>query len=639
MKIKFKKSLLLAFVSAGLVAGAVGAAGVSPVKASAAGVSTDIVMKTGASLYLDEISGLKFSYTVSNYDADKNYGMLIVPFDYLDEAGITDLTLAENDYVPALMQAKADGAIAYEPIVIENLTPNAENVIEYSIGDIQETNYVRQFFGIGFIKSGDTYTYATQDDNVRSVFEVANRAVNKLNFGAWDMENEKEVKEKELLQNNEENVLNPFINKGIEFVYGAGTTLDISLATYVNGNVNPTITTAKEKDVAFDVQWNYNSANLTRGENQTVTASIGTAFNATTDSAKVLADAIEFEMYSNSKNAYFFNGVNAPVVENTYTAQLKGGYWNDFEASSGYEDPGYFAIKNPNAENGQYSISKNGNLYMDFYFKGNNMPIVEFFGTTIENLSLGKRSDATSSKTAPTGYVVFNGAARSATYKYWDILQEAGKDTTNFTITDASGAVTGVLEGMETHSNWRYGGLFTRVPSLMYGMSDYGTTNDKFDRKRFSSTSTSSGTGFLRHFDQGETVSMLYNSGSTVSNWAMKDVANVSKFSIYSLMNEGEETYWHYQVGISMSSTSRPALNAKLWKTDANGNHIDADTSTADTVDAFATYTKKSNCGSMTAASSGRSGYVIVYGALKGDATDAKDRYNTQLAYTMPYSK
>ena len=121
-----------------------------------------------------------------------------------------------------------------------------------------------------------------------------------------------------------------------------------------------------------------------------------------------------------------------------------------------------------------------------------------------------------------------------------------------------------------------------------------------------------------------------------MSKWALKDVSNVSKFSMYSLMNEGEEQYWHYTVGISYNS-GRPALSATLYKTDAQGNHVDADTSTPDTVDAFATYVKKSNCGTMTQATSGRSGYVIVYGALKGTSANAGERYNTQIAYKMPY--
>ena len=619
MKIKFKKSLLLAFVSAGLVAGAVGAAGVSPVKASAAGVSTDIVMKTGASLYLDEISGLKFSYTVSNYDADKNYGMLIVPFDYLDEAGITDLTLAENDYVPALMQAKADGAIAYEPIVIENLTPNAENVIEYSIGDIQETNYVRQFFGIGFIKSGDTYTYATQDDNVRSVFEVANRAVNKLNFGEWDMENEKEVKEKELLQNNEENVLNPFINKGIEFVYGAGTTLDISLATYVNGNVNPTITTAKEKDVAFDVQWNYNSANLTRGENQTVTASVGTAFNATTNSAVVLKDKGEYLAYNNSHDTDFFSNNDGSLL------LTNGGHISN--SSSQFDvDASYVALMNPNSEDGKYTLDEKG-TYVDFYFTNNNMPNVEFFGQKLATLKSGNTNST-------IGYLVSNGFSRKDMPISWNMVKEYGgaycSDYANYPTVYVSA------------NNYKYGCIDTYPTMFRYGVYAYGgSTASAYNYASASNKFKATHSAYSRQ--------IVYKSSSGLGFNTVKDSSDFSMYALlensYDLANKQDvEQKWHYVVGMYLNG-SDVYLDAKLYKVDANGNDVDNNVETEE-LDAFATCNIKVE---TLAEGVTRSGYILAHAAIKGASgkytttnragTITAEEVQTTFSCSTPYSK
>ena len=145
-------------------------------------VSSDMTMFKGAEVLLGEVSGLRFGYKVDNYDESKNYGMLIVPYDYLETVGITDLTDGENDYVNALNAAE----LPHEPIIVENLKANSSGEIRYSISNLIENNYARKFFGLGFEKTGEnTYLYATQDDNARTVFEVANKAVNKLNFYDW----------------------------------------------------------------------------------------------------------------------------------------------------------------------------------------------------------------------------------------------------------------------------------------------------------------------------------------------------------------------------------------------------------------------------------------------------------------------
>ena len=655
MKNKIKNQIMLACLSASLVASAAAVTTVAVnAKAEETLVSSDLTMNVGASLYLEEISGLKFSYTVKDYTeethGDKNYGMLIVPYDYLAKAGITDLTLATNDYVPTLQAAVGD-TIANAPIVVDGLQPTAAGLVEYSIGDLYEDNYARAFFGIGFeateTAEGTAYEYAVQNDNVRSVFEVANLALNKLHYGEWT-ESEEDVKEQALLESKETDVLNPFLTKGFAFVYGNAATPTIASATYVGGEIVPVVDVEKEKDIDLGIHWNYSVTEgdtvaevtaegkikgLSRGQT-TVTLSLGDVKHETA-TASVLKDATEFQIYNDSENAYLFRDVNAPVVDGTYTAQLKGGYWTDVAADSGYADPGYLAIKNPNSEDGKYTVGASGSIYVDFYFKGNNMPTVEFFGTTIESLSLGKGGDTTSTKNAPTGYVVFNGAAKADTYTRWDKLQAAGKDVDTVVETDESGTPTGVLEGFESHSNWTYV-LAKQRNFYRYGISDYGNNTNKFTRANYGKVSVDNGKCFLRVVDQSGPMSIWNNSTSTLSNWALTSYTDSSKFSMYSLMKEGEEQYWHYKVGLKFSSKGVPALQATLYKTDAEGNHVDADTSTADTVDAFATFTKYKST-SLSAASSGRSGYVIVYGALKGSASAAGDRYNTQIAYKLPY--
>jgi hypothetical protein len=75
--------------------------------------SDRLTMAEGASLYLGEgISGLKFTYNIADYNAETdngNYGMLIVPYDYLALAGITDLTDTTVDYIAKLEEELLGG--------------------------------------------------------------------------------------------------------------------------------------------------------------------------------------------------------------------------------------------------------------------------------------------------------------------------------------------------------------------------------------------------------------------------------------------------------------------------------------------------------------------------------------------------
>ena len=142
----------------------------------------------------------------------------------------------------------------------EGLTPDATGKVQYSIGSLYESNYVRQFFGIGFEKTetdnGDgttsvSYSYAVQNENVRSVFEVANIAVNKINFEG--LEDTEEITWSEV----ETNYLNPYLEKGYKFVYGDNAPEISFEMTYVGAEAVVVETTEKatgKENVELSIQ-------------------------------------------------------------------------------------------------------------------------------------------------------------------------------------------------------------------------------------------------------------------------------------------------------------------------------------------------------------------------------------------------
>ncbi|MBQ4052858.1 MAG: hypothetical protein IJD33_00810, partial [Clostridia bacterium] len=285
MKKLNKKAAILACFSLSLAMGTVGVASLSNETVSA---NSTLVMEKGASLYLDDVSGLKFSFTDSAYDENATYGMLIVPFDYLAKAGITDLE-TETDFIGKLNQAKEDGLIEKAPLVKEVL-PDENKVFSHSVGNLYEYNYVREFFGIGYKEvSEGVYEYAQpadgykREDNVRSVFEVANLALNKLEYEEWG-ENAEDLAEKAKLDeysggedgvaNTKDDTLDNFIVKGLTFVYGTATPTLTAEATYVGGEVTPTVATAKQKDIDLAMHWYIDESVLARGRHN-VEATLG----------------------------------------------------------------------------------------------------------------------------------------------------------------------------------------------------------------------------------------------------------------------------------------------------------------------------------------------------------------------------
>ena len=418
MKKYTKTQFLLAGVVACAVLGAAATTTNAPtqVGATATNVSTALQMKEGASLYLKTESGLRFGYTVSDYNAEagKNYGMLIVPFDYLAKAEISLTDSVADDYVMVLNQAYADEKIPYAPTVQENLAPiteNGEQLFTFSVKNLKEQNYVREFFGIGFEKTDSGYIYATQNDNVRSVFEVANNALNKLNYGTWGTD-EAAIAEKELLQANEETVLNPFVQNGFAFVYD-GASL-VSDNTYVGGqDVSLTTELTKQTDKAsIDLEsqmtWVYAAedssvASIAQdgkitpkkfGE-ATLTATLG---DAITLEKEVFVYADEAQ-YTQSKNyaADAVSGQNRVTFNEDGSVTLKSETAGD----------GYIAsLRGTSLAYVAYAGEYGTDTYIDIEFTGNNMPIVRLFADEI-NGRIATYADETA--TGDAGVLFING--------------------------------------------------------------------------------------------------------------------------------------------------------------------------------------------------------------------------------------
>ena len=589
MKKMNKQRMILTCLSLSLIAGTTGALCASPIRVNAETlVSNTMLMEKGASLYLNEVSGLKFSYTVSDYDAtaDKTYGMLIVPYDYLDDAGITDLTNVANDYVNALETAYAEGKIANAPIVQE-IAPNANGVFSHSIGGLQEYNYAREFFGIGFEKTGEeTYLYATQhaEGNVRSVFEVANLALNKLNYGTWDESNADEMAEKTLLANNEEEVLNPFITKALGFVYGEATPTVQLNAIAVNGETTPVISATKEKDIELAMHWNYASEDEgiasiadgkikgeSRGQTK-ITASHGKAISLQA-TASVLKKEMELTAYHNSGKADFFK-VDGKV-------SLTSGAYNN--SSSYSQDTGYVAILNSNSEDGKYTLDNKG-TYVDFYFTGNNMPNVEFFGNTIS----GNMWSSGENK----GFVVSNGIGPNALYSNYEKVKGLinTEDVTNSNLS----------------SSYKFNGLVQYENYFKYGVSNYA----KYDK------------GFNNLVTEADNTVKMTNYSTGSKAWKTNQNQKYSNFSMWSLMQD-ETQEWHYNVGLRKDDTGAIYAEAKLYKV----------TSGEETL--FAEFNKQINySASSQTIPEGEtiSGYIVAHSAIKGSA------YATDFAFGIPYA-
>ena len=166
---KVKSKLLVALTLAFCVCLSVFAFGKITVRADEQAVESTVTMLGGASIRLDENSGIKFTAKISGYNADDvstSYGMIIMPYDFVGKY-ITDYTAYH-----ANLNAKG---VKYLDRICTPFEYNGEYFINYTMVDIKYSNYTREFIGVAYKKVGGEYTYATinKANNVRSVAQVA----------------------------------------------------------------------------------------------------------------------------------------------------------------------------------------------------------------------------------------------------------------------------------------------------------------------------------------------------------------------------------------------------------------------------------------------------------------------------------
>lgn len=166
---KVKSKLLVALTLAFCVCLSVFAFGKITVRADEQAVESTVTMLGGASIRLDENSGIKFTAKISGYNADDvstSYGMIIMPYDFVGKY-ITDDTAYH-----ANLNVKG---VKYLDRICTPFEYNGEYFINYTMVDIKYSNYTREFIGVAYKKVGGEYTYATTNkaNNVRSVAQVA----------------------------------------------------------------------------------------------------------------------------------------------------------------------------------------------------------------------------------------------------------------------------------------------------------------------------------------------------------------------------------------------------------------------------------------------------------------------------------
>lgn len=638
-----RNKLRLLCLSLSLVAGTAGGVLLINNQTASANENT-LAMEKGASLYLnptgDITTGLKFSFTDSAYDVNAEYGMMIVANDMLEDAQAAltdgDITGVETDDYVNLIKAAKEADIFNEKDVpiFATVAQGDDGLLSHSVGELNEYNYVREFFGIGYKVTGEnTYQYATLNDNVRSVFEVANLALNCHVYDGGEYDGEAGLSQEEQDEYNKisgsKEAIEYFVTDGFAFVYGDVTPTASLEATYIGGEITPEVSltplTGKE-NVQPNIHWNYamaeNSAvaqmtaegklqGVTRGQG-TLNAGIGGVMEVPA-TVSVLKDTTELQIYNDSKDANFFaiddtSFAGKMVADGTAysTVKLDGGYWNGAGTSDGYKNPGYFVIENPDATDGKYTLNTAG-LLLDFYFTGNNMPNVEFFATSKENIDFGKSGGGT------TGYMVTNGIARSDSYYEYVKTVKASYD---------SDAGTYDTSGWQVNDNYRYNGIVGSPWFFGYGVSKKGGFNRANYNNSYDSYFASSYA--LDDTNKSSGYNIITNPKGSNNTWSTGAVGYGTKLSQFELMKD-ETKNWHYQVCLYLSS-SKPRWSARIYEVAEDGTET--------------LYHSKANK-LVVNTNSTASGYVVVHGALKGSKTACNDAgngnyYYTELAYKKP---
>ena len=155
---------------------------------------TELTMLPGASVRkLPDAPALKFTARIDGFDDAYDYGMIIIPAEWL---GIFD---SGDDIIAVLDEEKGEGNYAKG-----ECTPYRKDGVDYvSFAlDILPENYTLNFIGIAFVTDGVDYKYAnfTEYDNARSIAYVAEMA----------------LKYDEYLTQEEETALSAFVNADSE---------------------------------------------------------------------------------------------------------------------------------------------------------------------------------------------------------------------------------------------------------------------------------------------------------------------------------------------------------------------------------------------------------------------------------------
>lgn len=149
-------------------------------------VYSSVIMKNGAAIRLNEMSGIRFSTTVNTEKLDElkavegnvvELGTLIAPADLVTDELTHEMAAGNFVDIPYKSQEFFE-----------------ENTFVGSIVAIKPANYGRAFIGRGYVKvtNGEkvTYHYATQNDNIRSVKTIATALINDTSESSQTLYNE-----------------------------------------------------------------------------------------------------------------------------------------------------------------------------------------------------------------------------------------------------------------------------------------------------------------------------------------------------------------------------------------------------------------------------------------------------------------
>lgn len=132
-------------------------------------ITPTVTMIAGASARMTKGEpGIKFTAKISNYDSSYKYGMLILP-----ESAWGKVSFNGQNYHEVLQ------GYTYADKICSVYTENNEKRISFSLKNLYESNYTRNFVGVAYTLKDGIYKYADIDlnNNARSIAYVAQMAL------------------------------------------------------------------------------------------------------------------------------------------------------------------------------------------------------------------------------------------------------------------------------------------------------------------------------------------------------------------------------------------------------------------------------------------------------------------------------